>query len=111
MPSGVGRIAAPGLDHGSLLQRTKAMFSGRKSPRHNVSTPAMIYDADGNSVMACTVRDISATGARLELSQDAPLPKPFLLALTRDANVRRVCEPVWQLAVVAGVRFSEKSDP
>jgi hypothetical protein len=56
------------------------------------------------------VRDVSANGARLELSQDIPLPKPFLLALTRDANVRRLCEPVWQLSIVAGVRFSEKPE-
>jgi hypothetical protein len=83
------------------------MYSGRKSPRFKIAAPAMIYDANGKSVMACTVRDISATGARLELSQDAPLPTPFLLALTRDANVRRLCEPVWQLAIVAGVRFSD----
>jgi hypothetical protein len=83
------------------------MYSGRKSPRFKVALAAMIYDTDGKSVTACTVRDISASGARLELSQDIPLPKSFLLALTRDANVRRSCEAVWQLSIVAGVRFSE----
>jgi hypothetical protein len=67
----------------------------------------MIYDVNGNSVMACTVRDISKTGAGLKLDQDVPLPQSFLLALTRDGNVRRVCELVWQLSVVAGVRFSD----
>jgi hypothetical protein len=65
----------------------------------------MIYDADGNSVMPCTVRDISATGAGLKLGEDVPLPQSFFLSLTRDGNVRRLCEPVWQLSVVAGVRF------
>ena len=90
-----------------LSQRVVSMFSGRKSSRHNVSALAMIYDAEGKSVMACTVRDISATGARLELSQDVPVPERFALSLTRDANVRRLCEPVWQLSVVVGVRFSE----
>jgi hypothetical protein len=67
----------------------------------------MIYDTNGNSVMACTVRDISKSGAGLKLDQDAPLPQFFLLALTRDGNVRRSCELVWQLAVVAGVRFTD----
>lgn len=86
------------------------MYSGRKSPRHNVATPAMIYDADGNALIACTLRDISATGAGLKLSQDVPLPKSFLLALTRDGNVRRLCETVWQLSTVAGVRFSVKPE-
>lgn len=67
----------------------------------------MIYDVDGNSVVACNVRDISKTGAGLKLDQDVPLPQSFLLALTRDGNVRRLCELVWQLSVVAGVRFSD----
>jgi hypothetical protein len=79
----------------------------RKSPRQKVSALAMIYDAHGDSVMSCTVRDISATGAGLKLSKDVPLPQSFFLALTRDGNVRRLCEPVWQLSVVAGVRFSD----
>jgi hypothetical protein len=39
------------------------------------------------------------------LREDVPLPKSFSLALTRDAAVRRSCETVWQLAIVAGVRF------
>jgi len=86
------------------------MFSGRESRRHNVSTPGMIYDAHGNALMACTLRDISATGARLELSQDVPLPSSFFLALTRGGDVRRLCKPVWQLATVAGVRFTVQSD-
>ena len=90
-------------------RRMQSMEHRRKSPRQKVSTPAMIYDVDGNCVMPCTVRDISATGAGLKLSQDMPLPQSFFLALTRDGNVRRLCEPVWQLSVVAGVRFREGS--
>ena len=84
------------------------VYSGRKSPRHIVSTAGMIYDADGRSIMTCVVRDISATGARLALSKDEPLPAVFSLALTRDTNVHRLCETVWQLATVAGVRFCVK---
>ena len=83
------------------------MYSGRKSPRFQIAAPAMIYDVNGNSVMACTVRDISKTGAGLKLDQDIPLPQSFLLALTRDGNVRRLCELVWQFSVVAGARFSD----
>lgn len=60
--------------------------------------------------MPCTVCDISATGAKLKLSRDEPLPTQFLLALSRDAYVRRMCEPVWQLSIVAGVRFCERPD-
>jgi hypothetical protein len=78
----------------------------RKSQRHILSTPGMIYDIKGNLLMPCVVRDISATGARLELALDEPLPRSFLLSLTRDGIVRRMCGVAWQLATVAGIRFS-----
>jgi hypothetical protein len=80
--------------------------NGRKSKRNILSTSGMIYDIKGNLLMACIVRDISATGAKLELALDEPLPKSFLLSLTRDGMVRRMCGVAWQLATVAGVRFS-----
>jgi len=72
--------------------------------------PGTIYDAHGNVLMACTLLDISATGAKLKLSQDLPLPDSFFLALTPDGYVRRLCKPAWQLATVAGVRFCLKQD-
>ena len=69
----------------------------------------MVYDTDGRSVTECFVRDISATGARLELRQD-PLPKSFVLALSQDGYVRRPCQTVWQLSIVAGVCFTAGVD-
>jgi hypothetical protein len=72
-----------------LWHRMQAMLSsGRRSARQRVSMAGTIYDASGNALMACTLRDISATGARLELSQDVPLPDSFFLALTPDGHVR-----------------------
>ncbi|MEA2934471.1 MAG: hypothetical protein QOD74_1117 [Variibacter sp.] len=81
------------------------MDSGRKSRRRDISTHGMIYDASGKAIMPCSLRNVSETGAKLELNQDVPLPGSFLLALTRGGNVRRLCQPVWQHATVAGVRF------
>ena len=81
------------------------MDSGRKSRRRDISTQGMIYDDKGQAVMPCSLRNVSETGAKLELNQDVPLPRSFLLALTPGGNVRRLCQPVWQRATVAGVRF------
>jgi PilZ domain len=81
------------------------MDSGRKSRRRDISTQGMIYDANGKAVMPCSLRNVSETGAKLELNQDVLLPRSFLLALTPGGNVRRLCQPVWQRATVAGVRF------
>jgi hypothetical protein len=55
---------------------------------------------DGNTVVDCFVREVSATGARLELRQDVPLPKSFVLVLTDNRSVPRVCQTVWQLSIV-----------
>jgi len=85
------------------------MDSGRKSRRRDISTQGMIYDANGRAVMPCSLLNVSETGAKLQLSQDVPLPRSFSLALTPDGNVRRLCQPVWQRSTVAGVRFTLKA--
>ena len=53
-------------------------------------------------------RDISRSGARLELFKEAALPQYFLLSLLPDGSGRRLCSKVWQLALIVGVRFAEK---
>ena len=85
--------------------------SGRNSERYGLAAPAMIYQTDGNPLMACIVVDISATGAKLTLSRDEQLPARFMLSLTRDTNVMRACEPAWQLSIVAGIRFCGNPGP
>jgi hypothetical protein len=85
------------------------MYSGRRAERRIVCQPAAIFDHDGHRIVECTVRDVSATGARLGLRQDVALPQSFLLALTQTGGVRRSCDTVWQLSIVAGVRFTAPS--
>lgn len=80
----------------------------RQTSRDALAAAGTIYDKKGNLVMPCSVRDFSASGARLELSEDAALPQYFLLSLMPDGSARRLCSKIWQLANVAGVRFVEK---
>jgi len=80
----------------------------RKESREKHSVGAMINDADGNFIMRCIACDFSASGAHLKLSEDAPLPRYFLLSLEPDGSGRRLCSKVWQLALTAGVRFVQK---
>ena len=84
----------------------------RKATREDaLAAPATIYDKDGSFLWPCTVRDISRSGARLELFKEAALPQYFLLSLLPDGSGRRLCSKVWQLALIAGVRFAEKQEP
>lgn len=80
----------------------------REESREESSAPAIVYDADGRFIMRCIVCDLSASGARLKLSEGAPLPRYFLLSLAPDGSTPRLCSKVWQLALIAGVRFVQK---
>ena len=80
----------------------------RDSREDALAAPATIYDKDGSFLLPCTIRDISRSGARLELFKEAALPQYFLLSLLPDGSGRRLCSKVWQLALIAGVRFAEK---
>ncbi len=80
----------------------------RRDPREALAAPATIYDKDGSFLLPCTIRDLSKSGGRLELFKDAALPQYFLLSMLPDGGGRRLCSKVWQLALIAGVRFVEK---
>jgi hypothetical protein len=80
----------------------------RRDPRETLNAPGTLYDKDGNFLLPCTIRDLSRSGGRLELFKEAALPRYFYLSTMPDGSVRRLCSKVWQLALVAGVRFVEK---
>ena len=80
----------------------------RGDPRETLNAPGTLYDKDGNFLLPCTIRDLSRSGGRLELFKDAALPRYFYLSTMPDGSVRRLCSKVWQLALIAGVRFVEK---
>src|ERR1043165_6390697 len=93
---------ASSLDSGDMLDER------RRDSRATLNAAGTIYHKDGSFLMPCTVRDVSRTGARLELFKEAVFPQYFLLSLMPDGSGRRLCSKVWQLALVAGVRFVEK---
>src|SRR5882724_7338493 len=80
----------------------------RKDSREALATPATIYDKVGSFLVPCTARDLSRSGARLELFKETALPQYVLVSLLPDGGGRRLCVKVWQLGLVAGVRFVEK---
>ena len=57
----------------------------------------------GGSVIDCTVRNVSETGALLHVQSAATLPQIF--ELRWDDNVRG-CTVIWQKADKLGVKFS-----
>jgi PilZ domain len=58
---------------------------------------------DGNG-FACTVRNLSSTGAALDLASTVSLPPSFMLLIEADQFIRR-CHPVWSNDKRIGVAF------
>jgi hypothetical protein len=82
---------------------SESTIERRAAPRHKVLKGGTIAFDDGND-LACTVRNISSTGAALDLASMASLPPSFMLVIERDQFVRR-CHPVWSNDRRIGVAF------
>jgi hypothetical protein len=78
----------------------------RKWRRKPIGADGFLYTFDGRRIGPCQVRDVSAGGAMLVLSNGEELPGQFVLALSRNGQVRRHCQMVWKTAKHAGVRFT-----
>lgn len=69
--------------------------------RHDVTTPATI--AFGGSTIICTVHNVSAGGAGLNLANRPRLPKNFTLTA---AGSPLPCSVVWRRGKKLGIAFS-----
>jgi hypothetical protein len=74
----------------------------RRSARRTVSYPARIDAGDGSPSYACTLADISQTGAKLNAAVGSVLPDEFTLLL---GGAHRKCRVVWRTEKQIGVRF------
>ncbi|WP_027518883.1 PilZ domain-containing protein [Bradyrhizobium sp. WSM1417] len=57
-----------------------------------------------NCGITCTVRNMSANGAAIELDSTVTVPQLFTLAIARDNFVRK-CRPVWRSERRIGLAF------
>jgi len=79
------------------------MVETRIAPRFRVSKPAQIEY--GGDKTPCTIRDLSVTGAALELSdRSATIPPTFTL-IVPDDKLKLPCRVVWRTAFRMGVTF------
>ncbi|MEH2569002.1 PilZ domain-containing protein [Bradyrhizobium sp. AZCC 2289] len=78
------------------------MVETRIAPRHRVMKPAKIEY--GGVKIACTVRDISITGAALEVTDQFGIPAQFTLSMPED-GLKLPCHIVWRREFRMGVAF------
>jgi hypothetical protein len=79
------------------------MTERRAAPRHRVYKRGTI--AIGAAGIDCTIRNLSATGARIDVAAPLDLPDQFMLVIETDQVTRR-CRPVWNAEQRIGVAFA-----
>ncbi|MGB6081421.1 MAG: PilZ domain-containing protein [Xanthobacteraceae bacterium] len=84
--------------------RKSKEYGGRKHERVDLRRPAFVALAPNGPWLECTLLDISEGGAGLDVGP-LPLPKIFLLILTRDGKVRRTCLTAWRRGPLLGATF------
>ncbi len=82
------------------IEDRAAVEERRNVARYAVTTPATI--GFGSRTVACTVHDISATGAALNLASRPRLPKRFTLTAAGSALA---CRAVWRKGRKIGIAF------
>jgi hypothetical protein len=81
------------------------MSERRQVPRFPMSGPAKIIVAEGQPAIDCTVCEIAASGASLEVAAEVQLPETFfVLPDDGDASAYR-CRLVWRDDTRVGIRF------
>jgi hypothetical protein len=85
------------------------MKDRRQSYRSRTFLGGLIVFNQRTSTLACDVRDLSADGARIAISNTALLPDLFDLTITRKPMSVRA-RTVWRGIVTAGIVFVQEAD-
>lgn len=79
----------------------------RSAPRRRVLKAGTI--AFGGAAISCTVRNVTASGALLEVESPLGIPQRFVLVIPAD-RVSRSCRLIWASDHRVGVRFDRTDD-
>ena len=77
----------------------------KRDVRRSVQQTGWVTLEGGFATRECLVHDMSATGAKLTVSDSSLLSGRLRLAFSRDARTGRSCEVVWRRGNSLGVKF------
>ena len=80
------------------------MSERRRRPRHRTLKAGRIVFNHRFSVISCTVRNISETGACLQVASSVGIPDHFDLTIEPD-GASRACDVAWRAEQRLGVAF------
>ncbi|MEO8317002.1 MAG: PilZ domain-containing protein [Bradyrhizobium sp.] len=79
------------------------MIERRTTQRHRVLKQGTLAFSGGGST-DCMVRNLSSSGARIEIASPVGLPEQFTLVIVADA-FKRHCHTVWSADRRIGIAF------
>jgi len=94
---------------GNLAASSQEPEDGRRAVRHRTFLGATIVHGDDMLTVACSVRDWSESGARIEVPPLPVLPAKFWL-LDRRSPVAFEARVVWRRENIIGVEFTDRRD-
>lgn len=77
----------------------------KRDVRRSVQQTGWVTLEGGFAARACVVHDMSATGAKLTVSDSSVLSGRVRLAFSRDASRGRQCQVIWRRGRSFGVKF------
>jgi hypothetical protein len=84
--------------------KEKSEEDARIAPRRRVLKAGIAASNDRHLTVACTIRDMSATGARVRVDGSVSVPDTFELIIESD-GLEANCKVVWRKPQEVGVRF------
>ncbi|WBL82119.1 helix-turn-helix domain-containing protein [Bradyrhizobium xenonodulans] len=84
------------------------MSDHRAATRHHTLRTGIVeFDNGTGSIISvpCTIRDVSATGARLQLNSSAWVPEQFAVIFT--GGLRKACRLAWRRERLIGSAFAD----
>ena len=82
----------------------------RKSRRHRVLKSGLASYNHDNNTIACVVRNVNETGARIDFDAFASIPETFMLHVGID-GYRVECRRIWRNGKACGVKFIGEKEP
>jgi hypothetical protein len=89
---------------GNTALAVQAAGEARAAPRRRMLKAGQIAYNDRHVTIGCTVRDMSATGARLRVEGSVTAPDTFELLIGLD-GLEANCQVVWRSGTDVGVKF------
>jgi PilZ domain len=77
----------------------------RKSLRRHFGYPGQLHFEEGVPPRACTIIDMSESGAQLDVPGDGEVRGEFWLLIGGNSHVRRQCRVMWRSGNRVGVQF------